>query len=127
MNISSTSRWWRGGKLVLPQLGTEQVISDLLPVEMQRFCQNIISRYVKSEVRILVPVKLKFQHLGKLVCFSQKLIENKEHKSLHKIHFKSIDSSAVVELHKLTDYNSGHCIEDQLHFRFLLSLILFHC
>ena len=61
MNISSTSRWWRGGKLVLPQLGTEQVISDLLPVEMQRFCQNIISRYVKSEVRFLVPVKLKFQ------------------------------------------------------------------
>ena len=35
MNISSTSRWWRGGKLVLPQLGTEQVISDLLPVEIR--------------------------------------------------------------------------------------------
>ena len=27
------------------------------------------------------------------------------------MHFKSIDSSAVVELHKLTDYNSGHSKE----------------
>ena len=41
--------------------------------------------------------------LGKLVCFSQKLIENKEHKSLHKMHFKPQGSSAVEELHKLTD------------------------
>ena len=40
--------------------------------------------------------------LGKLVCFSQKPIENKEDKSLHKIHFKPIGSSAAVELHKLT-------------------------
>ena len=40
-------------------------------------------------------------NLGKLVCFSQKPIENKQDKSLHKMHFKSIDSSAVVELHKL--------------------------
>ena len=35
------------------------------------------------------------------------------------MHFKSIDSSAVVELHKLTDYNSGHCVKEQIHFRFL--------
>ena len=35
------------------------------------------------------------------------------------MHFKSIDSSAVVELHKLTDYNSGHRDEEQLHFHFL--------
>ena len=58
-------------------------------------------------------------NLGKLVCFSQKPIENKQDKSLHKMHFKSIDSSAVVELHKLTDYNSGHRDEEQLHFHFL--------
>ena len=38
--------------------------------------------------------------LGKLVCFSQKPIENKEDKSLDKMHFKG--SSAVVELQKLT-------------------------
>ena len=58
--------------------------------------------------------------LGKLVCFSQKPIENKEDKSLlDKMHFKPIGSSAVVELHKLTDYNSGHCDKEQIHFRFL--------
>ena len=45
----------------------------------------------------------KAHDLGKLVCFSQKLIENKEHKSLHKMHFKPQGSSAVEELHKLTD------------------------
>ena len=45
----------------------------------------------------------KHHVLGKLVCFSQKLIENKEHKSLHKMHFKPQGSSAVEELHKLTD------------------------
>ena len=39
------------------------------------------------------------------------------------MHFKLPGSSAVDELHKLTDYNSGHCVEDQLHFHFLLSLI----
>ena len=42
--------------------------------------------------------------LGKLVCFSQKPIENKEDKSLlDKMHFKPLGSSAVEELHKLTD------------------------
>ena len=41
--------------------------------------------------------------LGKLVCFSQKPIENKEDKSLHKMHFKPQGSSAVDELLKLTD------------------------
>ena len=61
-----------------------------------------------------------FTHdLGKLVCFSQKPIENKEDKSLDKMHFKPIGSSAVVELQKLTDYNSGHRDEEQLHFHFL--------
>ena len=42
-------------------------------------------------------------YLGKLVCFSQKPIENKEDKSLHKMHFKPQGSSAVDELLKLTD------------------------
>ena len=43
----------------------------------------------------------------------------KERQILSKMHFKPIGSSAVVELHKLTDYNSGHRDEEQLHFHFL--------
>ena len=35
------------------------------------------------------------------------------------MHFESLDSSAVDELHKLTDYNSGHQLENQFYFHFL--------
>ena len=51
----------------------------------------------------LIVTLITCHDLGKLVCFSQKPIENKEDKSLHKMHFKPIGSSAVEELHKLTD------------------------
>ena len=56
---------------------------------------------------------------GSLFVSARIRLKIKERQILSKMHFKPIGSSAVVELHKLTDYNSGHRDEEQLHFHFL--------
>ena len=80
--------------------------AEELPIPAVGICLGCTTQPVEANKTCHIS---SFLDLGKFVCFSQKIESKyKKDKSLFKMHFKPLGSSAVDELHKLTDYNSGH-------------------
>ena len=67
---------------------------------------------IKVQVVIIAEIlMLENKEVIKVSLFvsAKNRLKIKERQILSKMHFKPLGSSAVDELHKLTDYNSGHC------------------
>ena len=81
-------------------------------------CNNRLAYLVITGCTIVVQVIWLMIKVSLFVSAKTQL-KIKERQILSKMHFKPQGSSAVVELHKLTDYISGHLFEEQFHFHFI--------